>query len=62
MKSKQPGYVDVTPTWAAMVPLYALLLTDGDEAGRKTAKEELLRMANALDKLQAGIRKSRKGE
>lgn len=39
-------YIDVTPTWRAIVPL----LLAGFEAGSSAAREELYRMAELADR------------
>lgn len=46
---KPAGTIDLTPTWRAILPILILALTDGTETGRKIAREELARMADAAD-------------
>ncbi|NOU47374.1 MAG: hypothetical protein HOO86_09960 [Bacteroidales bacterium] len=42
-------YIDVTPTWAAMVPTFLLIIDNGNADGRKTVEGELFRMAKLAD-------------
>lgn len=41
--------VDVTPTWAGLLPALLAVLESGNATGRKMAREELARMAAAAD-------------
>lgn len=41
--------LDLTPTWAGLLPALLAVITDGNNEGRKTAKQELTRMAQAAD-------------
>ncbi len=41
--------IDATPTWAAILPILLAVLEDGDAEGRKMARAELRRMADAAD-------------
>lgn len=41
--------IDLTPTWEQIVPALILLIESGGNGGKKTAKEELLRMARLAD-------------
>lgn len=41
--------VDVTPTWQGILPLLIELLQNGNDAGQRTAREELAKMAKAAD-------------
>jgi hypothetical protein len=43
--------IDMTPTWETAVRIYMLVLEDGSEAGKVTAREELLRLARQYDAL-----------
>jgi hypothetical protein len=49
----KPNAIDVTPTWAAVLPILIAAIENGNEKGRKAAREELLRMAQAADKFNA---------
>lgn len=42
-------YIDITPTWAAAVEVYMLVLTEGSESGKVTARQELRRLAQMVD-------------
>ena len=42
--------IDLTPTWAAVLPALLAVIEDGTDEGRKMAREELARMAQAADK------------
>lgn len=52
--------IDMTPTWAAVLPIYIACLEDGTEAGKRAAREELARMAAAADRWNA-LAKDMKG-
>lgn len=52
-KKKFIGYIDVTPTWASMVPAIIALIENGNAQGRATAIGELNRMADLADKYVA---------
>lgn len=45
--------IDLTPTWSAVLPMLLAVLEDGSEAGRKMARAELARMAEAADAYNA---------
>lgn len=42
-------YIDMTPTWEQSVGIFVTLIERGDATGRKTAIEELTRMARIAD-------------
>lgn len=42
--------IDLTPTWAAVLPILLTAVEDGTFEGRKIAREELARMAGLADK------------
>lgn len=46
-------FIDMTPTWAEILPTLLALVTDGDATGRRTAREELARMAGLADSFVA---------
>lgn len=50
-KNLTPGYVDITPTWAGVLPMLLALVTDGNAEGRDFARSELRKMAKAADML-----------
>lgn len=54
---KEVRYIDVTPTWSAIVPVIILGLTHGTAEGRRAAAEELARMARAADAYNASLPK-----
>lgn len=45
--------IDLTPSWETAVRIYLLVLEDGSEESRVTAREELLRLARQYDELVA---------
>ena len=49
-------YIDMTPTWEQAVRIYLLVLEEGSEEGRVTAREELLRLARQYDALVADLK------
>lgn len=50
---KVVGTIDLTPTWAGILPLLLAGVTDGTDTGRRIAKEELARMAALADERNA---------
>ena len=48
---KMPKYIDVTPTWSQILPALLALLETGTAEGRRTARDELERMAALADRL-----------
>lgn len=45
--------IDLTPTWREILPLYVAVLEEGTHEGRKTARDEMIRMAGAADRWNA---------
>lgn len=41
--------IDMTPTWSALLPAFVAVLEDGTQEGRRIARLELQRMAQAAD-------------
>ncbi len=52
-----PETVDLTPTWAAIIPLLILVLREGTSDGQQQAEDEIMRLALACDAMNARIRK-----
>ena len=50
-------YIDAAPTWEAILPILTEAVENGNEKGRKIAKEELLRMAQTADSYNALVKK-----
>jgi hypothetical protein len=44
-----PKTIDMTPTWASILPILLAAIQDGNSTGRGAAIEELYRMAQAAD-------------
>lgn len=42
--------IDLTPTWSGLLPALLLAYTNGTPEGKRMARGELLRMAEAADK------------
>lgn len=42
-------YIDCTPTWTGLMPAFFAVLEDGTDEGKKIAREELMRLAKAID-------------
>jgi len=42
-------FIDLTPTWESIFPIYFRVLTEADAKGQAVARAELLRAARALD-------------
>lgn len=50
-------YIDMTPTWSEILPVLLMLLTQSEtEEGRKTAHDELKRMAALADERVAQVK------
>lgn len=43
--------IDLTPTWAGIMPGIISILENGNEDGRKIAREELMNLAKQVDSL-----------
>lgn len=43
--------IDLTPTWAGVMPLLMAVLESGSEEGKREAREELMRLAKAMDEV-----------
>jgi hypothetical protein len=41
--------IDLTPTWCGVMPILIGVLESGTEVGKKSAREELYRMASIMD-------------
>lgn len=41
--------LDLTPTWESLLPIFFDQIENGNEAQKKIAKEELTRLARAMD-------------
>ena len=48
--------IDMTPTWEQAVRIYLLVLEEGSDEGKVTAREELLRLARQYDALVADMK------
>lgn len=42
-------YVDMTPSWTEILPTILVLLREGNEQGKATARSELIKMAGLAD-------------
>ncbi len=47
--SKPEKTIDLTPTWVAAVRIYMAVLEDGNEEGRRAAREDLTILAQKMD-------------
>jgi hypothetical protein len=56
VKGTEMKYIDMTPTWEQAVRIYLLVLEDGTDEGKVTAREELLRLARNYDTLVADMK------
>ena len=54
---KEVRYIDVTPTWSAILPVLLFGLEAGTPEGRRLARVELARMAQAADAYNASLPK-----
>jgi hypothetical protein len=57
MTKKKIGTIDLTPTWRGILPYLFEGLENGTEAGKKIAREEFARMAEAADLWNASQKK-----
>jgi hypothetical protein len=55
--------IDLTPTWSGLVPLMCAVLEnpDADYAAKKDIRDEIARMAKAVDKFNADNKAKREG-
>lgn len=44
-----PETIDITPSWADLLPLFLAVIRDGNAEGQQTITAELRRMAQAAD-------------
>lgn len=47
--------IDITPTWQETARMLVVLLERGDMQGQKYAREEIIRMGQIIDKLNAQL-------
>lgn len=52
---REVRYIDITPSWSAILPVLLFGLEAGTPEGRKIAREELARMAAAADAYNASL-------
>ena len=50
--------IDITPTWTSLVPLFSMLLSQDElnREARQLVTQELLRMAEAADRFNQGVK------
>ncbi|MFA5936727.1 MAG: hypothetical protein WC822_02500 [Candidatus Paceibacterota bacterium] len=58
MRKANGQYVDCTPTWRGLLPLYFEMLRDTNLTRRKVAEDELGRLADAMDKVNAKVKEA----
>lgn len=54
--------IDITPTWVAVLPILLAALENGTDEGKRIAREELQRMADAADLYNASVRNPHRTE
>lgn len=52
-------FIDATPTWAGLMPGLVAALQNGGPLGQTIAREELLRLAGAVDAMNAANKAAR---
>ena len=52
-------YIDLTPTWSAVLPIYLAAYCNGTDKGRTAAETELRRMAELADKYNASLKEEK---
>ena len=58
MKDDNTKTINITPTWAALMPVLVEVAANGSTAaGRKEAMGELMRLAKIVDELNAKAKK-----
>ncbi len=50
--------IDITPTWASLIPALCAVIEDGTSEGRALAIEELMRLAKFADDFNAKNKKA----
>lgn len=53
LRAESPRVIDATPTWAGVLPMLCLALENATEDGKRIARAELQRMAEAADRFNA---------
>lgn len=53
LRAESPRVIDATPTWAAVLPMLCLALENATDEGKRIARAELQRMAEAADRFNA---------
>jgi len=48
-------HIDITPSWETAVRIYMMVLEEGTEEGKASAREELLRLARNYDAIVADM-------
>lgn len=54
--SQETQIIDMTPTWSQVLVAILAAITDGNAEGKRIAREELKRMADAADKHNALVK------
>jgi len=49
--------IDLTPTWKTAATIYATTLKDGTDKGKQMAFEEVQKMGELIDNLQAELKR-----
>lgn len=57
MEKNLVGYVDMTPDWAGLLPLYLTAYAEGSPVAQGAARKELERMARLADLYVAQTRR-----
>ncbi len=58
-EKRQIGTIDMTPTWAGIMPALIAVLENGTETGKIAARAELMDLAASVDRSNAKIRELR---
>jgi hypothetical protein len=54
--------IDLTPTWAGVMPILLEAYEHGEPEGRKIAREELMRLAQSMDEVNARSKETAHGD
>ena len=58
MTTETAGYINLTPTWAGLIPAMVAVLEnpEAEYEAKRTIQEQLTRLATAVDKMNAAAK------
>ena len=54
--------IDITPTWAQVMPGYLRVLEDGTDDGKRMAREALMELARKVDQMNEQAKEAKHAE